>query len=64
MHKPWRLLLLRKKAGFTRYNVDLMYGLPKQTLDDALSDLQTAMSFGVPHISWYHLTLEPNTVFF
>ncbi|MGA2655115.1 MAG: YggW family oxidoreductase, partial [Gammaproteobacteria bacterium] len=50
--------------GFSNYNIDLMYGLPKQTVDDALFDLQEAISFSPPHLSWYHLTLEPNTVFY
>lgn len=53
-----------QKAGFSNYNIDLMYGLPKQTVDEALNDLNEAMSFSPPHLSWYHLTLEPNTVFY
>jgi oxygen-independent coproporphyrinogen-3 oxidase len=53
-----------QKAGFTNYNIDLMYGLPKQTVEEALSDLQEALQFSPPHLSWYHLTLEPNTVFY
>lgn len=50
-------------AGFERINVDLMHGLPKQSANDALFDLQTAIDFNTAHISWYQLTLEPNTVF-
>lgn len=46
-----------------RVNLDLMYALPGQTLDACRQDLQTAMSFGTGHLSLYHLTLEPNTVF-
>ncbi len=53
-----------QKAGFSNYNIDLMYGLPKQTVSEALNDLEEAMSFSPPHLSWYHLTLEPNTVFY
>lgn len=53
-----------QKAGFTNYNIDLMYGLPKQTVEEALSDLQEALQFSPKHLSWYHLTLEPNTVFY
>ena len=40
-----------------------MYGLPDQSLLDALNDLKTALSFDPPHLSWYHLTIEPNTIF-
>lgn len=51
-------------AGFERLNIDLMYGLPGQTLAEAMADLQQALDFGVDHISWYQLTLEPNTEFY
>lgn len=50
-------------AGFTNINIDLMYGLPGQSVEDALSDLDTAISLQPAHISWYQLTIEPNTVF-
>ncbi len=50
-------------AGFTNINIDLMYGLPGQTVEDALSDLAAASSLAPAHISWYQLTIEPNTVF-
>lgn len=53
-----------KRAGFTRVNVDLMHGLPEQTVAQAVYDLQTAIDCGATHISWYQLTIEPNTVFF
>ena len=53
-----------QQAGFKKLNVDLMHGLPNQTLTDALSDLQQAIDSGVSHISWYQLTIEPNTVFY
>ena len=52
-----------KQAGFERINVDLMYGLPNQSFDDALKDLNTAVELDVEHISWYQLTIEPNTIF-
>ena len=55
---------LAKEAGFTRINVDLMHGLPEQTLEQALYDLKLAVENGATHISWYQLTIEPNTVFF
>jgi putative oxygen-independent coproporphyrinogen III oxidase len=49
---------------FDNLNLDLMYALPKQTLDEALQDVQTALSFAPQHLSCYHLTLEPNTLFY
>lgn len=51
------------KAGFSNFNLDLMHGLPQQTISDALFDLQTALSLNPTHISWYQLTIEPNTFF-
>ena len=51
-------------AGFDNINVDLMHGLPDQTIKEAKSDLQTAVNSGAAHISWYQLTVEPNTEFF
>lgn len=50
-------------AGFTNCNLDLMYGLPGQTVADVLDDLQTAVALRPSHISFYQLTLEPNTWF-
>lgn len=55
---------LAREAGFERINVDLMHGLPEQTLEQALLDLKLAVENGATHISWYQLTIEPNTVFF
>ncbi|MBO1517772.1 radical SAM family heme chaperone HemW [Psychrobacter halodurans] len=51
-------------AGFERVNVDLMHGLPQQTYQEALADIQMAHEAGATHISWYQLTIEPNTVFY
>jgi len=51
------------KAGFTSVNIDLMYALPGQTLETARLDIERAIALGPQHISWYQLTLEPNTVF-
>jgi oxygen-independent coproporphyrinogen-3 oxidase len=48
---------------FDTFNLDLMYALPGQTLAEALSDIEIALSFQPPHLSAYHLTLEPNTPF-
>jgi putative oxygen-independent coproporphyrinogen III oxidase len=50
-------------SNFNSFNIDLMYGLPNQTLKDALFDLKTACDFSPPHLSWYNLTIEPNTLF-
>lgn len=51
-------------AGFNNLNIDLMYGLPQQSTQDALLDLQTAIDAAPKHISWYELTIEPNTLFY
>jgi oxygen-independent coproporphyrinogen-3 oxidase len=48
---------------FDTFNLDLIYALPGQTLAGLTQDIQTALSFAPPHISIYHLTIEPNTVF-
>lgn len=53
-----------QKAGFERINVDLMHGLPGQTPELAMEDLQRALESGADHLSWYQLTLEPNTAFY
>ncbi|RLQ20922.1 radical SAM family heme chaperone HemW [Seongchinamella sediminis] len=52
-----------RAAGFDSFNLDLMHGLPGQSEADALEDLRTAIGFAPPHLSWYQLTIEPNTVF-
>lgn len=52
------------KELFDNFNLDIMYALPGQTLDEALADIDTALSFAPPHLSAYHLTLEPNTLFY
>ncbi len=49
---------------FDNINLDLMYALPQQTLEQALQDVQTALQFAPQHLSCYHLTLEPNTLFY
>jgi len=51
------------RQHFDNLNLDLMYALPNQTLEQALQDVQTALSFAPQHLSCYHLTLEPNTLF-
>ena len=52
-----------RAAGFDNFNLDLMFGLPQQTLDEALADLRTALALNPAHLSVYQLTLEPNTLF-
>lgn len=50
-------------VGFENFNLDLMHGLPNQSINDALFDLNTALAFKPLHLSWYQLTLEKNTLF-
>ena len=67
IHNPTQALSAIKaarRAGFERVNVDLMHGLPKQMMSEALNDIQMAHDAGATHISWYQLTIEPNTVFY
>lgn len=51
------------QAGFDNLNLDLMFGLPEQNLHQGLADLQQAIELEPAHISWYQLTIEPNTLF-
>ncbi len=51
------------QRNFENFNLDLMYALPGQTVDDVRADIAAALSFAPPHISAYHLTIEPNTYF-
>lgn len=55
---------IAREAGFNNINMDLMFGLPDQTLEEALADIEQAMALQPEHLSWYQLTLEPNTVFY
>ncbi|NTS76434.1 radical SAM family heme chaperone HemW [Catenovulum sp. SM1970] len=54
---------LATNLDLNSFNLDLMHGLPDQSLEDALADLTTAIDKKPPHISWYQLTIEPNTLF-
>lgn len=54
---------MARAAGFDNFNLDLMHGLPQQSIEDALFDLRTAIAQAPTHLSWYQLTMEPNTVF-
>ena len=51
-------------SGFSNFNIDLMHGLPGQSEQDALYDLEQAIALNPAHISWYQLTIEPNTIFY
>ena len=54
---------MAKQAKFEKMNIDLMFALPHQTLEQAMLDIKTAISFSPTHISYYQLTIEPNTAF-
>lgn len=54
---------LATEAGFHSINLDLMYGLPGQSLAGSMHDLKQAIALNPRHISWYQLTIEPNTTF-
>jgi len=58
-----RAIETAKKVGFDNFNLDFMHGLPGQSISDALNDLHDALIFQPPHLSWYQLTIEPNTFF-
>ena len=58
-----RAALTEAAACFDTFNIDLMYALPGQSLDELALELETALAFGPPHLSVYHLTIEPNTRF-
>lgn len=55
---------LAKRLPLRSFNLDLMHGLPNQSVEDAMQDLQKAIALAPPHLSWYQLTIEPNTSFY
>jgi len=57
-------IILAQQARFTHINVDLMFGLPGQTVSSAINELEIACSFNPSHLSWYQLTIEPHTEFY
>jgi oxygen-independent coproporphyrinogen-3 oxidase len=66
IHDRWQAidtLEMAKAAGFENINIDLMYGLPEQMPEEAAADIEAAVGLGVSHISYYQLTLEPDTRF-
>lgn len=58
-----RAAKLAANLNLRSFNLDLMHGLPAQTRDEGLSDLKQAIELAPPHLSWYQLTIEPNTQF-
>ncbi|NIG16682.1 radical SAM family heme chaperone HemW [Pantoea sp. Cy-640] len=58
-----RAAQLAAGLGLRSFNLDLMHGLPDQSLEEALDDLRQAIALNPPHLSWYQLTIEPNTLF-
>lgn len=66
VHNPLEAINAAKLAhslNLHSFNLDLMHGLPNQSLDDALFDLSQVIDLSPPHLSWYQLTIEPNTLF-
>ncbi len=59
-----RAIATARKAGFDNINLDIMHGLPEQTMAQGLADLEQALSYDPEHLSWYQLTIEPNTLFY
>ncbi|HHG3342290.1 TPA: radical SAM family heme chaperone HemW [Vibrio parahaemolyticus] len=55
---------LAHQIGLNSFNLDLMHGLPDQSIEQALADLDKAIELAPPHLSWYQLTIEPNTMFY
>lgn len=63
-HQAHAAIHAARNAGFDNLNIDIMHGLPNQSIAQGLSDLSTALSHQPEHLSWYQLTIEPNTVFY
>ncbi len=63
-HQALRAVDAARSAGFDNINLDLMHGLPSQTVASGLADLRQALALAPEHLSWYQLTVEPNTRFY
>lgn len=63
-HQAHRAIDAARLAGFDNINLDIMHGLPNQTVAEGIDDLLTALNHQPEHLSWYQLTIEPNTVFY
>ncbi|MDP5072067.1 MAG: radical SAM family heme chaperone HemW, partial [Congregibacter sp.] len=59
-----RAVSAARASGAHSYNIDLMHGLPEQSLEAGLDDIRSALALSPPHLSWYQLTIEPNTRFY
>ncbi len=59
-----RAVEVARRAGFENINLDLMFGLPEQSVEQGLDDLRKAIELSPQHLSWYQLTIEPNTLFY
>ncbi len=59
-----RAITTAREVGFDEINIDLMHGLPGQDMATALADIDQALALSPSHLSWYQLTLEPNTAFY
>jgi putative oxygen-independent coproporphyrinogen III oxidase len=59
-----RAIHAAREAGFENINLDIMHGLPEQSIQEGLEDLRIALNHHPEHLSWYQLTIEPNTVFY
>lgn len=62
--QAYRAIEQAKAAGYRNFNIDLMHGLPEQSPEQAMIDIERALSLGPTHLSWYQLTVEPNTAFY
>jgi len=62
--EAYKAIDVARSAGFENINIDLMFALPEQTVEQGLDDLQQAINLSPEHISWYQLTIEPNTLFY
>jgi oxygen-independent coproporphyrinogen-3 oxidase len=62
--EAFRAAAIAQQAGFSNFNLDLMFGLPGQHSAQACEDLETALACNSTHLSWYQLTIEPNTEYF
>lgn len=56
-------ILQAQQSGFSRINLDIMYGLPHQTTQEAIDDLTQFLTYNIEHLSWYQLNIEKNTLF-
>jgi len=63
-HQAHRAIDAARAAGFDNINIDIMHGLPNQTVAEGIEDLRTALNHQPEHLSWYQLTIEPNTIFY